>query len=102
MLAIAQDEPELREPVSTDGRTILAQIAYAVRHEMAMTLADVLFHRTGLGFRGYPGEACLQLCAEQMARELGWDAGRITSEVEAVRKTYQRRGLLLSQNTQTP
>jgi glycerol-3-phosphate dehydrogenase len=101
VLAIAQNEPELREPVSTDGRTIFAQIAYAVRHEMAMTLADVLFHRTGLGFQGYPGEACLQRCAEQMAKELSWDTGRIAREVEEVRKTYHRRGLLLSHTTQT-
>lgn len=93
VLALAEAEPQLREPVSPDGRTILAQIVYAVRDEMAMTLADVLFHRTGLGFRGYPGDACIHRCAAVMAGELVWDAERTSNEVKAIKQTYQGRGL---------
>lgn len=93
VLELAEDGPRLREPVSPDGRTILAQVVYAVRHEMALTLADVLFHRTGLGFRGYPGDARVNLCARVMAEELGWDASRLTLELQAVKEAYRRRGL---------
>lgn len=93
ILELADAEPRLREPVSPDGRAILAQVVYAVRREMAMTLSDVLFHRTDIGFRGYPGDACVDRCAGVMAEELGWDAGRRISEVNAVKEAYRRRGL---------
>lgn len=93
VLEIADTEPRLREPVATGGRTILAQLVYAVRHEMALNLLDVLFHRTEISFRGYPGDRCVNLCAEVMAGELGWDERRIAHEVGAVKDAYHRRGL---------
>ncbi len=93
LVQMAEDEPRLREPLTPDGGTILAQVVYAVRDEMAMTLPDVLFHRTDIGFRGYPGDACVHRCAEILAGELGWDAQRIAHEVDTVKKAYHRRGL---------
>ncbi len=93
VLALAEAEPKLREPVQPGSRTILAQIAYAARSEMAMTLLDVLFHRTDIGFRGYPGDACVKRCAELLAQELGWDDAHTQSQLDLVRLAYQRRGL---------
>jgi len=96
VLALAESEPHLREPVQPGSRTILAQIAYAARSEMAMTLLDVLFHRTDIGFQGYPGDACVERCADLLAQELGWDADHRREEIESVRQAYLRRGLAVN------
>ena len=97
ILAIADAEPHLREQVSDNRKTILAQIAYAARHEMAMTLGDVLFHRTDAGFLGYPGETFIQRAADLLAKELSWDVPRTESEIKSVQRAYQQRGLGITQ-----
>ncbi len=63
-----------------------------VREEQAQTLSDVVFRRTDLGTAGHPGEAALRACAEVMATELGWDAGRVQRELDEVERAYPRRG----------
>lgn len=93
VLALAESEPPLRERLPGCKRTILAEVVHAVRNEMALTLPDVLFHRIGIGFLGYPGEACVSRCAEVMARELDWGPGQIADEIAAVQEAYRRRGL---------
>jgi len=48
------------------------------------TLADVVFHRTGLGSVGVPDGGALRVCAMLMARELSWDKKRIEQEIARV------------------
>jgi glycerol-3-phosphate dehydrogenase len=93
VLALADADPPLREPVSDNGPTILAQIVYAVREEMARSLLDLLFQRTDAGFFGYPGDRALARCADLLARELAWDDDRTQQEIESVRLAYRQRGL---------
>ena len=100
VLALAETETNLREPVSDHRPTILAQVAYAARHEMAMTLSDVLFHRTDAGFLGYPGDRFVQRCAEVLADELAWDTDQTRREVESVLRAYRQRGLTTGQMPQ--
>ncbi|MEM7624430.1 MAG: glycerol-3-phosphate dehydrogenase/oxidase [Planctomycetota bacterium] len=50
-----------------DSTTIAAEVVHAVRHEMAVTLADVVLRRTDLATGGYPGEAVLGEVVELMA-----------------------------------
>ncbi len=95
ILALANDQPSLREPLSDNAPTILAQITYATRHEMALSLTDVLFHRTEAGFLGYPGDQALQRCADLLATELHWDTQRTQQEIEFVKQAYRQRGLQL-------
>lgn len=67
------------------GSDILgAQIDAGVKHEMAVTLGDLVFRRTPLAAAGNPGEAVLRACAEAMGKCLGWSAARRRQEVEAV------------------
>ena len=40
--------------------TTLAEVAWAVENEMAQTLTDVVFRRTGLGTAGDPGVPALK------------------------------------------
>jgi glycerol-3-phosphate dehydrogenase len=58
----------------------------AIHGEMAQTLTDVVYRRTGLGATGVPPEEMLQACAKTMAQELGWDADRLATEITAVRE----------------
>jgi glycerol-3-phosphate dehydrogenase len=57
-----------------------AQVRYAIEVEMAQTLSDVVFRRTELGSAGRPDEACVRLCLQTMAAELGWDERRSERE----------------------
>jgi glycerol-3-phosphate dehydrogenase len=67
-----------------NSKVLKAEIVHAVREEMALKLADVVFRRTDLATGGHPGEEALRVCASLMARELGWDSGRIERELHEV------------------
>ncbi len=85
VLRYVEENPAWAETV--DGSTVLqAEVIHAVREEMAPKLGDVVFRRTELGTAGHPGEPALRMCAELMAAELGWNAGRMEEELAEVRK----------------
>ncbi|WP_291982268.1 glycerol-3-phosphate dehydrogenase/oxidase [Luteitalea sp.] len=66
-----------------------AEILYAVREEMAVTLADALLRRTEAGTRGHPGAAAVDAAAQLMADELGWSEARRAKEVQALARVYE-------------
>lgn len=80
---LAEREPDLKATAG-QSRTIKAQIAHAVRSEMALTLDDVVFRRTDLGTAGHPGNQALLDCADIMAGELDWNETRQRSELREV------------------
>lgn len=81
---LAAADASLAARLNPDTLTIGAQVLYAVREEMACTLADVVFRRTALGALGHPGSAALRACAQIMATACGWSDARMTTEIEAV------------------
>jgi glycerol-3-phosphate dehydrogenase len=77
-----------------DGRPeIVAEVLHAVRSEMALTLPDLVFRRTGLGRSGWPGLACLDACAGLMATELGWTANEKQQQVAKVKQAFEQLGV---------
>jgi len=91
VVRLAQSEPSLARPIVAGHPAIRAQVVYAIRREMAMTLGDLLIRRTRL-FHEIPGHA-IQEAAEVVdlaAEELGWDAGRKASELAAYLEEIQR------------
>ncbi|HWY62960.1 MAG TPA: glycerol-3-phosphate dehydrogenase/oxidase [Rhizomicrobium sp.] len=67
----------------------LAQIGFAVREEMALTLEDAVMRRTCLGqFGPLPN---LAMIADAMAVLLGWDEARKAREIESLAPLYQTR-----------
>jgi len=80
----AENDPALAQPVAKQLPDIAAEIVHAVRHEMAYTLDDVLFRRTGLGTLGSPGRDAVARVADIMGKELGWDAAVRTREIDRV------------------
>ena len=80
--------PEAFRRLVPDRETIEAEVEYAVEHEMARQLADVIFRRTGLGTLGHPGDACLARCAAIMAPRLGWSEHEKTEQLERTRALF--------------
>lgn len=66
-----------------------AVVDQAVLREMACTLADLIFRRTGLGTIGHPGRETVAGIAQRMAELLGWDAEKVTAEIAAVDGAYR-------------
>jgi glycerol-3-phosphate dehydrogenase len=90
MLAEANNRPELRQTIGNAG-DIGAQVLFAVREEMALSLADVVMRRTCIGQIGAPSSAALDAASKIMAAELGWDEARRASEVSSLAPWFQTR-----------
>lgn len=90
VLALTGASPALADRVDAASPVIGAQLVHAVRHEMAVTLADAVMRRTPLGALGHPGQAALARAASVMAGELGWSAERVASEIRSVEGAYGR------------
>lgn len=61
-----------------------AQVTYAIEEEMAHTLSDVIFRRTGIGAAQMPTPAELQTCADVMSKTLQWSQSRVEQEISDV------------------
>jgi glycerol-3-phosphate dehydrogenase len=70
---------------------IEAQIVYAIRTEMAVSLTDVLFRRTGLCTLGNPGIDVIEKVADMMAGELKWKRARKSAEIEKAMDAFTVR-----------
>ena len=88
VLALCADRSELRTRVADDSPVIGAELVWAVRHEMAPTLADAVIRRTPLGALGYPGDMAVDRAADLVGSELGWPVDRRRTEVAALRRFY--------------
>jgi glycerol-3-phosphate dehydrogenase len=84
----AHDRPEWRSRLAETSPVIGAQIAWAARKEMALTLSDAVLRRTPLGALGYPGDRSAEQAAAIMAGELGWSAKRTREELEKLKRFY--------------
>jgi glycerol-3-phosphate dehydrogenase len=65
-----------------------AQISFAVREEMALTLEDVVMRRTSLGQFGRPGPQVLAQVATLIGTALGWSEEKRQSEIAALDRNY--------------
>jgi glycerol-3-phosphate dehydrogenase len=81
-------EPALARCVSQRLPDIAAQVAFAVRSEMAMTLDDVMFRRTGLGTLGPLEPRAVADVAAIMGAELGWSEGERQRQVASIGWRY--------------
>ena len=82
VLALAEGRPDLLAPVPEASGYLQAEVVYAVSHEGALHLEDVLTRRTRISIE-YPhrGEACVAPVAALMGEVLGWDSERQDREV---------------------
>lgn len=80
LAALAEESPSQRERL---GRTftMVAEITYAVRREMAMRLQDVVLRRTELGSGAHPGEPAIWQAARCMQELMGWTDQQRMAEI---------------------
>ncbi len=89
VLAMANADPALRKHV-TDTDVTCAEIACALRDEMAQTLSDIVFRRTELGTGGHPGEAALEEVTAFMRKALGWSEDHAREQRCSVDAQFER------------
>lgn len=98
VLSLAEEDPSgaLAQRIAPDLPYLMAEVVYAVRNEMAMTLDDVMARRTRLVLEDRSqGLTTAESIAAVMSRELGWDDGEMSSQIEEyrqkVRDEYQQQ-----------
>ncbi len=88
VLAYAEENPSLGERILPPLPYLMAEPLYAVHHEMAMTLSDVLIRRTRILHQSRDGGlGRARAVAEVMAPHLGWTESEIENQV----REYGRR-----------
>jgi glycerol-3-phosphate dehydrogenase len=90
ILHLAASNPDLAEPIVPGHPAIRAELVYATRREMAITLCDLLIRRLHI-FYEVIGHAVPELgsVVDLVAEELGWDASRKASELAAYLQVIQ-------------
>ncbi len=83
VLAYAEENPNLGERIVPELPYLIAEALYAVQHEMALTLCDLLIRRTHVIYEAWGGGLeQARAVAELMASRLGWDEAEIKHQVE--------------------
>jgi len=86
VLALAGPDPSLALGIAGAERYLRAEVVYAVTHEGARHLEDVLARRTRAAIEtGDRGAAAAEDVAALMAPHLGWDDARTREEVASYR-----------------
>jgi glycerol-3-phosphate dehydrogenase len=82
LVELTREDERLRGRLVEGLPQILAEVVYAARCEMAMTLADVMTRRTRLAtVAGREALNCAAIVADAMARELGWSGEQTERQV---------------------
>jgi glycerol-3-phosphate dehydrogenase len=92
VLALGNEDKSLLNTVSQRLPDIAAQVAFAVRSEMALTLDDVLFRRTGLGTLGPLEASAVDGVASLMGQMLRWSDDEKKRQVASIGWRYEALG----------
>ena len=70
-LASIEGRPELQSKIHPGQPDLMGQVVWAIEHEQALTLDDILYRRTSLGLLGITVDETASIAAV-MAGHLGW------------------------------
>jgi glycerol-3-phosphate dehydrogenase len=83
VLDLAKEDSRLGEPIVEGSASVLAEVVYGVREEMATAIEDILARRTGLQFFSWEqARAAAPAVGAILARELGWSPAQQNDAVE--------------------
>jgi glycerol-3-phosphate dehydrogenase len=88
ILELISEDKTLVQELVPGSKVIKAQVVHAARNEFAKNLSDVVFRRTSLATKGYPGEQALTSAAEILAKEFNWTSQKIKEEVQSVTNSH--------------
>ena len=80
------DDATLAEPITPSLPFTKAELLYAYWGEMAMTLDDLLWRRTRIGWTRGQGLDIASEIAQFLSEKNGWNQARVVAEVEAYRE----------------
>ena len=91
LVGLVVDRPDLAAPLPGADDYIQAEVVYAVTHEGARHLDDVLTRRTRISIESFDrGVAAAPIAAGLMAAELGWVAALTADEVDIYLRRFGR------------
>ncbi len=97
VIQLAREDERLRERLIEGLPQILAEVVYAARYEMAMTLADTMTRRARLAtVAGRESLVCAPIVASAMARELGWSREETERQIAQFAAEFEREFAPLS------
>ena len=83
LLSLIAERPELGQPLEGAEDYLAVEVVYAVTHEAARHLDDVLTRRTRISIETFDrGVSAAPVAARLMGEELGWSAERVAEEVD--------------------
>jgi len=85
---LAMHDKPLMEVLTEDGE-ILAEVVYVIKKELAFTLSDIFFRRTGIGTLGYPGDKAFNIVVDKAKEYLNWDDKRTQDEINSVMSKFK-------------
>ncbi len=89
--ALAERDPTLAVRIEPARPYLMAELRWAVEHELAFTLADLLVRRTPLAFETRDhGRAAARRVAPLVAQWLAWGAPQLDSELERYEAEVER------------
>jgi len=97
VLALADSDPSLAEPLVPGLAYLRAEAIHAVRHEMATELDDVLDRRTRIRLQALDATGiAAESVADLIGPELGWDDDERRSRVETYRASLRHERAALT------
>ena len=91
---IAASDGALAQPILEGSEHIVAETAYAVQYESAVTLADILLRRVPVALSGEWNRDTTRQAARRIGAALGWNEMRVRMEEEAFE--HERNAFLIS------
>ena len=82
-----KSDPDDARQLGATCEVTSGEVRHAVRHEMAVTLADAVLRRTETASGGHPGRDALRTAAAVMAEELDWSSDDTEQQISAVERT---------------
>ena len=89
ILKYINDDATLAEPITPSLPFTKAELLYAYWGEMAITLDDLLWRRTRIGWTPGQGLDIAPQIAQFLSKKNNWDQARVTAEVAAYREHIQ-------------
>jgi glycerol-3-phosphate dehydrogenase len=83
VIELARKLPDGTERLCPRNPEIVAQLHHAVSDELAVSLQDVMFRRTGIGQSRCLGLDCAESIGARMAELAGWSSRRLDAEMDA-------------------
>ena len=83
---LARSEPLLARTIDADKTVLAAEVVFAIREEMARTLADIVHRRLMIGFAADQGRAMYEVVAAIAAAEFKWSDAERLAQLESLRR----------------